>query len=226
MWRKNFTAIVSDQNVSIRGKLAFKTKEVDWLDTEAPSIALISIHSAFHQGVNGDLKMRAFLSTIKNHTQGRLTILLADIAHIHAFSSENQLTSDDALIECIRNAQKIAERFRSSWVGCNVEYWHNYICKDENYEPSMKFVRTLFQQDSFFRDLVCTDAENTVKRRVQSSDSSSLIEKTAEDILEQCVCIKVLSHKGYHFQIYPGSSYKATEYINKTCVIPVTWVDV
>ncbi len=61
-------------------------------------------------------------------------------------------------------------------------------------------------------------SENTYnqERALLFPDKDLFIKATIEDILEQCICILVLSNKGYRFQFYPGTSYTAVEHINST----------
>ena len=76
------------------------------------------------------------------------------------------------------------------------------------------------QADPVFRKHLHADAEATyIADRVHEfSDKEVYINKTIEDLLEQCVCVLVLASKGYRFQFYPGRSYVSTEYVNNTFV--------
>ncbi|MBA3284150.1 MAG: hypothetical protein H0U27_03690, partial [Nitrosopumilus sp.] len=104
-WRKNFTSVYINRDEVVRGKLAFKTKETNWLNTETPVVVLISIHSSFNDGICGELKMNAFLSTIKNHVKGKITILLSDIAHLRTRNLHHQEDLKKTFDCCIEDAR-------------------------------------------------------------------------------------------------------------------------
>lgn len=95
-------------------KLAFKTHDNEWLQTEDPVVILVSLQSAFHEGIFGDIKMDAFVSTIKKHVKGRITVLLD--AHYSTMS----LTFED----------KLAETFKAYFEGCQVVSSLSYIRQD------------------------------------------------------------------------------------------------
>lgn len=231
LWRKNITATFSNHELMVRGKLAFKTKETHWLDTETPVVVLVSVHSAFHEEVGGDLKMKALISTIRNHTKGKVTVLLSDRAHMNTHSLHYEENREKAFKDCLDSAHKLKHRYQSYFNDCKVEYWHSYIFQDSDFDPFLNFLIKLYQTDSAFRELLYRDAEATyVGQRVQFfSDKALFIEKAIEDLLEQCACLLVLANKGYRFQFYPGRPYASIEYTNLV-FIPVdkqiSWIDV
>lgn len=231
LWRKTFTAIQTAEEKTIRGKLAFKTIVKHWLETKDPVIVLLSIDSAFHEGFEGDLKMNALMTTIKNHIQGKITILISDKAHLQTMSLDYQNNSEIAFEECLLRAQKLETRYQPYFKSCKVVYWHSYICQEECFATFLHKMKELFQVDPVFRELLHRDAEETYteKRRAKFSDKGQFIEKATEDILEQCACLLVIAHKGYRFQFYPGSPFASTEYINRIWLPKekqVSWIDV
>lgn len=231
LWRKNFTAVFSDPEKITRGKLAFKTKQMHWLDTEAPVIVPISVHSVFHDEVSGDLKMNAFISTIKNHVKGMVTILLTDRAHIQTVSLKYQNDSEKAFHNCLRSAQGLENRYSQYFQGCNVVYWHSYICKDECYSSCMKLLREMQISDEAFRNCLYCDAESSYnsERSLEFANKDLYIQKAVEDLLEQCACLLVIANKGYRFQFYPGKPSASTEYVNETLISvdqKISWIDV
>jgi hypothetical protein len=230
-WRKNFTAILSDQNQIIRGKLAFKTKETHWLSTEAPVIVLVSIHSEFHEAINGDLKMNALLSIIKSHVKGKIAVLLSDSAHIQTTSLHFQGNLDQTYEECLKEAQKLSERYAPYFNDCKVVYWHSYINQDPEFNVFKNLLKQLFQADSVFREHVQNDAiaTYTTTRMQMFSNKTLFIEKAIEDILDQCVCLLVLSRKGYRYKFYPGNPNVSMEYVNRIFLPKeeqISWIDV
>ncbi len=214
LWRKSFTAFYTNQTIKIKGKLAFKTQATHWLNTESPVLVLISIHSAFHEGIWGQLKMNALLSVIKESVRGKITVLLADKAHVNVMN----IKQPNSLDLSIQHAYNLNDQFRSYFDGCNVAYWHHYICQDKNYPSNYEKVLKLSQNDSVFQKLLKADAKETftTKRAAEISDPSLFILRAIEDLLEQCACLLVLSDKGYRFMLYPGNPFTSTEYVNKT----------
>lgn len=207
--RKNYTSIFSDGEKTVRAKLAFKTKDSRWLDAEEPVVILMSIYSAFHEKLEGQFKMEALIRTIRNHVRGRVTLLLADRAHIRT----QQVTLD----QCIADAFAFHHRFNTHFAGCEVVYWHAYICQDPAFPSSLEAIHELYHTDGFFKKCLQEDAEDTNK------------EEAIKDIMEQCACILVLSRKGVRFQFHPGDPYASTEYVNRTLLKEgdrVEWIKV
>ncbi len=217
IWRKNFSAVVSNQHMTMRGKLAFKTEVVNWLNTEASVVIPISLYSAFHEGLEGELKMNAFISTIKNHVKGKITILLTDKAHLKVASLKYD-NPQRALEDCIKRAQGLTNRFRSYFESCHIAYWNTQICTDPCYPFFCDQIRARYLRDEKFRYLVLQDAKTTYTshRAFEFPDKQKFIEQAIEDILEQCVCILVMTHQGYRFQFYPGDSFSSTDYVNRS----------
>ena len=190
--RKNYFI----SNDEMEAKVAFKTKETDWEGTEQPVVILMSIHSAFHESIEGDIKVNALLKTIRNSVKGPVTILLADRAHLRSHNNDFQ--------KCLRDAKSLEERFSGCFEGCRVEYWHSYIYQDEGFEQALECVKLLYGTDPVFRQKLIED------------------DCVMEDILEQCACILLLEKKGYRFQFYPGKPYASTEYLSSR----VSWIHV
>lgn len=231
LWRNNFTTTFLDQKQIVRGKLAVKTKTIDWLGTRAPVVVLVSVHSKFHELGNGDLKMQALVSTIKSHVQGRITILICDVAHLNTLSLSHQGDLDKAYEECLREAQLLKERYASYFAGCDIAYWHSYINQDKNYNLARSSLRELYRVDPLFRKYLYEDAEATYTSARMRSFPKKIpyIEKTVEDLLEQCSSLIVLSRHGYRYKFYPGSSYASVLYANKVLLSEeeqISWVDV
>lgn len=230
-WRKNFTALFQEEQKTIRGKLAFKTKETDWLGTENPVVALVSIHSRFHKFIDGDLKMNAFISTIKSCTRSRVTVLLSDRAHLQVTSLKYRNNAKAAFADCLLSAHRLKDRYQSYFDSCNVVYWHSYIFQDKSFLPALKIIEELLCTDPIFQNYLLRDAESSysIECAQEFPNKAQFIAKTVEDIVEQCACLLVLSGKGYRFQFYPGPSYKSTQYINDRILPPnqqTKWINV
>jgi hypothetical protein len=218
--RKNFSATYSHNDMTIRGKLAFKTKETNWLDTEAPVIVPISIQSSFHEGMAGYLKMNAFISTIKAHVKGNITILFTEKAHLNVASLRFQNNYQRTFDECLHQAYEVADRFKVFFEGCNIVYWHKYIGHDPSYSFFYDKIIKIYQTDSVFQSHLSADAEITYtsERASEFIDKFLFISKAIEDLLEQCICVLVMANKGYRFQFYPGSQFASVEYVNRMFV--------
>jgi|GEM_PF-1952098 len=225
--RLNYTGITSDGTTNTRGKVAFKTKETNWLKTKLPCIALISVESSFHYGVNGDLKMGAFLSTIQKNTMGTVSILFADTAHFH---TQKLVHQKNALDVCIQSSSILSKRYAPHFANSKTFNWNSFICQDTIFFSSLEKIEELFHTDKYFQDLLLLDAISTYtpKRAETFPEKERYIEKTISDLLCQCASLLVLSRKGYRFQFYPGAPYASTEYIN--LLLPderrVNWINV
>jgi hypothetical protein len=230
-WRKNFAASIVQNEQIVYGKLAFKTKETHWLETEKPVIILVSINSVFHERGKGDLKMNALLSIVKNHVKGPVTVLMSERAHLQVMSLKYENNPKKAFDECFRCAQLLYERYQCYFTECKVVYWHSYICEDDNFANSLEILKKLYQEDCQFRDLLYKDAESTytIERSLHFFDKDLFIEKAIDDILEQCACMLVLAQKGYRFQFYPGQTFTSVEYANQILNAQekrISWIDV
>lgn len=222
-FRKNFSATCSNDMMTIRSKLAFKTKGTDWLNTESQVIVPISIRSTFLAGLAGDLKMQAYTSIIKNHVQGKITILLTEKSHLHVASLKyNPNSYDQALEEETQFAREIESRFRLYFQNCKVEYWETYISNDSHYFIFKEQIDRLYQTDSTFKSLVLHNAEvtYTCERAREFSNKSLFIEKAVKDLLEHCVYMLLIANKGYKYQFYPGSLYSCMDYVNENLIEP------
>lgn len=227
--RKNYTSLfVSEKNI-IRGKLAFKTKETGWLDSDQPVIILISSQSDIHAGIDGDLKMNAFISTIRRHVKGKITILLADTAHLSTIYLKHPGRPEQAFHSCLESARVLSKRYQSYFEGCNVAYWHSYINGDKNFTAELNRVGELYRADAIFRSLMAEDVEATytLKRQQEFPDKNLYIDKTIEDLQVQCASESLLARKGYRHQFYTGKSYASTQYFrNNHMSLQLSWIDV
>lgn len=195
--RRNFTGIALDQDQEIRGKLAFKTVEDGWLYTQSPVIILVSVHSRFHDGVEGDLKMNALISTIKSNVNGKITILFSDRAHLRTTSLDYQNDIDKAFNACFSSAEELCERYERYFERCKIAFWHSYICQDANFPFALDAVKALYQNDLQFRKTVYEDVEAsyTQKGQKQYLDKSLFMQNGIDDLLEQCACLTVLAKR-------------------------------
>lgn len=226
--RFNYTGIHTEDKIKARGKVAFKTRETDWLDTELPSIALISIDSAFHEGLDGGIKIGAFISIIKEQIRSSVSILLADVAHIE---TQKLKYNDKAFDECNKSTSLLVERYSSYFEGCDLLYWSSFIQQNEHFAELLAQVEHLSRTDRFFQQLLHADAEAAYseKRSKEFPDKTLFLERTKADVIVQSACILVLSKQGYRYQFYPGAPCASTQYVNHILLPPerqVSWIDV
>jgi hypothetical protein len=222
--RKNFTSLFFDGTHHIKGKLAFKTIKTNWLNTDSPVIILLSVKSAFHEEVTGDLKTHALISTIKESVNGKVTILLSDGAHLHVNSLENRGDLKKTLENSTQLAKNLAKRYHHYFEKCDVAYWHSYITLDASFPHFMCKLKNLYDSDVEFKKLIEEDAERLSQ---PFSFKSDYVEHVKLDLLDQCAAIFILAKKGYRFQFYPGKTYPSVDYINqKLLKEKIEWVDV
>ena len=108
------------------------------METQDPVIILMSVHSAFHVGCDGYLKVNALIGTIRDNVKGPVTILLADRAHLRAQSRSFET--------CLQDAKALHARYLPYFEGCNVAYWHSYITRDESFEESLRVIEQLYKE--------------------------------------------------------------------------------
>lgn len=227
--RRSFNAYYSLPEKSVRGKIAFKTSEVHWVNTYDPVVALVSINSQFHAPIEGDLKMNAFITTIKENVRGKITVLLTDRAHLRGESLKHSHDMGAAFEECLCLAQGLQRRYQSYFEDCSVVFWHAYICQDNVFPTAMESVKALFCSNMAFRSAVIEDAVKSAERSICGDISQEVkVHAAIEDILEQSASILVLSQKGYRFQFYPGPPNAAQRHVNELSLAEekVAWINV
>ena len=209
--RKNFKVQLKTPDKIITAKAVFKTKETNWLNTDEPVIIPISIHSAFHNENQGEIKISTLVSVIKNHVKGKVT--MAEKAHTQVLSLKYQGNYQKAWEECVKSSQLLVDRYQAYFDGCLVLSW-SYIEMDRNYEECKKNIVSLSETDFLFREYLIRDAEDTyTENRIKEFPNRKLyIEKAVKDILEQCIAQLVMAKKGYRFLFYPGKSFTSQKY--------------
>lgn len=221
LFRKNYKGTFEIEGERLTGHLAFKTQETSWLGTHSPIVVLVSVHSAFHVGMEGFLKMDAFLSTIKSCVEGKISILIADTAHLAAETLLQRANS------CLQAGRELALRYQSLLVGYEILYWHT-LCKGEDYAHIRSQLLLLIESDAKIHDLLRLDAESTYteKRAQECPNKASFIQATITDLVDQCVVLQLLSQRGYRTLFYPGAPYQSTEYLRSTLQSQLRWIDV
>jgi hypothetical protein len=224
LFRKNYKGICEIEGERLSGHLAFKTQNDAWLNTTSPVVVLISVHSAFHNGAEGFLKMEAFLSTIKNCVLGKICLLIADTAHHQAQTLRDGISAWE---DCLQSGKALVERYSSLFAECEIFYWHT-LCHDEAYAQIRSEILLLIDSDENLQDYLRADADITYtdKRALEFRDKGRFIEATLADLVDQCVVMQLLSQKGYRHLFYPGAPCQATEYLHKMLHNQLRWIDV
>lgn len=221
-WRHNFYWEYPDEDRLIETKVAVKTVNREWLDTYDPVVILVSVHSAFHEGMSGDYKMNALISSIRKHVNGRVTILFTDRAHLQAYSLDHEGDVELAFEKILSASHQLQERYRPYFEACNVVDWHSYVTEDTSFNHCLESLKKLKREDPDFHALLQHDAEQTYIGARRAFDKDLFVEKAIEDLLEQYAGIAVLANKGYLYCFYPGKPYTSFEKIKHT----MPWIDV
>ncbi len=145
--------------------------------------------------------MSAMMKTIKDHVRGDITILLADAAHNAEASLACNGCKKTALEDARLLAEKHKERYRDQFAGCQVVFWHDFICKNESYESHLDYIKDLYRDDPHFKECLLSDAKLPDNAIIQ-------------DLFGQCACLLVLANQGYRYLFYPGRPCSCTEYLN------------
>ncbi len=222
--RKNYKAVCIDSDQLIMGHLAFKTKDSLWLGTSTPSLALISVQSAFHEGLEGRLKMEAFLSVIRSSVPGRVTALIADTAHLGA---RRLVEGDLAQDNCLKEGEDLVSRFQPLFAGYELIFWHD-LKKKEEYSLLRCEILSHAQRDPLFQSLLESDAQKDLEQKRQNlyPDRQAFIKESIEDLIDECACLRLLARAGYGNLFYPGAPHQATAYLEAQMPFQIRWVDV
>lgn len=214
--RKNIFVNFEEQNSHIKGKVVFKTQSTKWLGTKHSSIVPISIHSSFHEGVCGRMKMEGLFTVIKKYVSGEIIILLTELAHVQVL----KLLFPEAPGQCEKDAKGLYYRYADLFAGCHVVFWKDFVQKNPLYHKYKEKIANLFQTDLIFSQLVLSDAEQTYTyaRKELYTNKKLYIEKTCEDILEQCVALLIINQKKIRYQFYPGKQYASIEYLTREVI--------
>lgn len=209
----------------VSGHIAFKTKEIDWLHTSFPVVILISIDSKFNEGIDGYFKMGAFLSTIRDHVQGKIIALIADAAHLH---TKNLSQSEDSTHQ---KAEELIRHNRSYFEGIEIRFWNSEIMKNESYTALKESFQALIHTDGEFKSFLLADAEMayTEKRQKEFPNKELFLEKMKDDLIEQCISLQILAKLGFRYLFYPGPPCISTEYVKRNCFQlknDLQWIDV
>jgi len=214
--RRNFSGLHIEEDTAYKGKIAFKTKDDTWINAHSPTVALVSVQSAFHQGIWGRMKMAAFISLLKENIKSKLNILMTEKAHLRVDSLSYQKSLSLAFEQNQTDAINLVNSFETEFQECNIHFMHDYIEKDPYYEPAKKEVAKRLEKDSVFSDLLFKDAKSsyTPIRKAQFSNESLYLAGAIEDIKEQCIYTLIFAQKGIRYVFYPGAQNQAVEYLN------------
>lgn len=229
--RRNYHSIFYTKKEIIHGKIAFKTKIDSWLNTKKPVVILLSIDSAFHKSIDGDLKTNALINTISSHVQNKITVLMANHAHYHTTTLNYNNNKVMAFEENLKKTDELVSRYQIYSPNNSLLYWHSYIHSDDNYLSLIKQVKDFYLISAIFQELINNDIDRsyTEERKQRYQDKELYYSKALEDIFEQCACLLVLAEKGYGYIFYPGPPLESSEYLLQY-ILPthkhIEWVNV
>lgn len=225
--RKNIKAEYQNNDYVINGKVAFKTNITNWEKTLEPVICLVSVDSAFNNGIDGELKMNAITSIIKRNVNGKVAVLIADTAHhnVQLLKNPNRTKND-----CLYEAFELFVRYSSYFEGCDLLFWSTSICQNSQFSNTQNILREMYETNQEFRKCLIVDAEKsyTEKRCVEYPDKKLFIEKTILDMIDMCACMNILASLGYKYIFYPGAPNSSTEWLSRMRPLSqrLEWIDV
>lgn len=199
------------ENQSIHRKsVKVKINHQAWHDVNSFVVFPMSIHSAIYDGVNGDLKIKGFLNTIKSYSKSKILILFCEGAHLNALSIKHD-SIQSALTVCDRAAQELLKRFEEDFIDCELSYWEDFIWTDHQYNKYKSELSNLYEKDEFFRVLI--NNESYKYKPFDGFSSDLFYKKTQLDILEMMAGIMIMHDKNYKILIYPGAFPSPFKYI-------------
>ncbi len=203
-------------NLYGKSKIRMKTHSADWLNAQEPVIILFSIHSLFHEGSLGALKVNTLVRNIKENVAGKVTILFTEKTHINALSLNYDGDAQKAYAQCTQDAQLLKKRFASDFQGCEVVSWEEFISQNPDYQTYRNTIMNIYKTDEQFQKLLYQDAlgNYSPERAQEMPDKEQFIAKTIQDLLEQSIYVFVASKEGYRFEFYPGKPNPSSEYLN------------
>ncbi len=190
-----------------RELIKISIKQQIWQNLNHYVILPFSIHSAIYDGIIGGAKIASLIKTVKHYAKNKILILLCEGAHLNFLSAELKCSVDDALNLCRIDANKLVERFKEDFNGCELMYWSDFVLKNKNYNQYKSEIMNTYQADSLFNKMLNEDAEklNQIKNIHSINAKKIFIEKATLDYLEMIAGVRMMHDEQYRTFIYPGS---------------------
>lgn len=216
--RKNVFITAEEEHKIYKAKVAFKTEQLDWVNTKSPSLILVSVNSSFHQGIWGKIKMESLYCTLKNHLQTPPSVLIAEQAHLHVDSLYFSGEMGKATLNSTHLGKKWLSDFKELFKDDDPVFMHRFILSDPLFTSCKMEIESLYKSDGTFQKLLYQEALETYscERKLLEPNADHFAYLAKEDIKLQCAMYRLLAKKGFHYIFYPGLQYQAVEYANRT----------
>ena len=166
-----------------------------------------SIHSAIHEGIDGDFKITSFLRVIKSNAKGKITILFCEAAHQHVLSLKYMGDLNVALSKCRNDAIVLLDRFKDEMKGCEVLFWEDFVNRNIFYNKFKNVVMDLLESDEMMRSLLNDEVGKTytTARACEYPDKLAYFNKATLDLVEMIIAVKIIYENSHKILIYPGN---------------------
>jgi hypothetical protein len=205
---------LSDIHHDAKKSIEVFVKPQSWMNTDSFIVVPFSIHSIIYDGIEGDLKIKGFLNTIKSYAKNKILILLCEGAHLNALSMKYN-NIDNALTICKNDANKLLKRFANDFNGCDVSFWQDFVWQHKNYDHFKSEVVHLYKTDTYLQSLINTDVEKLhMDYFFPGLDDKELFYKMTQlDLMEMITGIKIMHEENFKVLIYPGSIPNSFRYL-------------
>jgi|GEM_PF-3421616 len=195
-----------ENNAWIKKMVEVYVKPNHWENNNSPIVLPFSIQSAIYDGINGDLKIKSLLQTVKSYAKNKVLILLSEGAHVHALTLKHH-TYENAHLAIKEEANHLLERFKDYFSGCEVNFWDDFVWKNSNYEKFKTLLQQEYDSNESLRSVIQSDVERLHEYMDPqiSTDKKLFQEKSTLDLLEMLTGFMVMHAEGYKVVIYPGS---------------------
>jgi hypothetical protein len=195
-----------------------RSNPTDWKNDSSGAVAFnVSIHSKFNEGCLGLAKLAAIIKMMSVSTEQKKRILFCEYSHLNTLSMLHDNNLDKALAACQRDARNLKLRFLPFSQGIEMIDWQDAVRARPEYELAKKKVFNLANTDAGFIEAIQADIEDsyTVERAARYGDKAKYLELARLDLLEQCIGRLVVAASGYIYELYPGKSSRASQYVLK-----------
>lgn len=217
---------LSDIHYSTKKLIEVFVKPQSWANTNSFIVVPFSVHSLIYDGIEGDLKIKGFLNTIRSYAKNKILILLCEGAHLNALSIKYK-NIDNALNICKNDANKLLKRFENDFNGCDVLFWQDFVWKHKNYDHYKSEIFHLYKKDSYLQDLIKTDAEKLHFDYYSTNfnDKELFYKMTQLDLMEMITSIKIMHEENFKVHIYPGSIPNSFSYFKNLLGLNMVFVN-
>lgn len=212
--KKIIYPILKENGEIVKTLVKINTSNPGWQNKNLPIIVPISIHSAFHEGEQGEIKIKALFDYIHSYAKEKVMILMCEGAHLNVINIKNDDMKCTYEI-CRRDAHQLVKKFNRYFNRFDITFWNEFVVQHNHYGQYKSELLDLYNNDLNFNKLVSNDAENmyTEKLSNQYTNKKCFIDNTKKDILEMIVGCRIKFHEGYRIHIYPGKIFTSMEYI-------------